>query len=180
MVKNLPAKCRRQRRCGFDSWVRKVPQTRAQQPTPVFLPGESHRQRSLEGYSLQHCKQLYMTEATQHATPFRQLFVTLLRQHHQLNGHEFVQTPGDSGRWRSLTCYSPQGHKESDMPQQLNSNESAETVEHITRQSSRQKSLYVFPVFQALSQLGVNLLAFFPLGNNFLPQTLLSTNFAFH
>ena len=31
--------------------------------------------------------------------------------HHQLNGHEFEQTPRDSGGQRS----SPWGHKESDM-----------------------------------------------------------------
>ena len=34
--------------------------------------------------------------------------------HHQLNGHEFEQTPGDTERQRSLECCSPQGHKESD------------------------------------------------------------------
>ena len=39
------------RRCGFDSWVWKIPWRRAWQPTPVFLPGESHGQRSLAGYS---------------------------------------------------------------------------------------------------------------------------------
>ena len=39
------------RRCGFDLWVRKIPWRRAWQPTPVFLPGESHGQRSLAGYS---------------------------------------------------------------------------------------------------------------------------------
>ena len=33
-----------------DPWVGKIP-WRAQQPTPVFLPGESHGQRSLAGYS---------------------------------------------------------------------------------------------------------------------------------
>ena len=38
-------------RPGFNSWVRKVPWRRAWQPTPVFLPGESHGQRSLVGYS---------------------------------------------------------------------------------------------------------------------------------
>ena len=31
-------------------------------PTPVFLLGESHGQRSLEGYSPQGAKQLDMTE----------------------------------------------------------------------------------------------------------------------
>ena len=33
------------------SQVRKIPWKRARQPTPVFLPGESHGQRSLAGYS---------------------------------------------------------------------------------------------------------------------------------
>ena len=35
---------------------------------PVFLPGESHGQRSLAGYSPQGCKELDMTEATKHLT----------------------------------------------------------------------------------------------------------------
>ena len=36
---------------GFDPWVGKIPWTRKWQPTPVFLPGGSHGQRSLVGYS---------------------------------------------------------------------------------------------------------------------------------
>ena len=39
------------RRCGFDPWVRKIPWRRQWQPTPIFLPGKSHEQRSLAGYS---------------------------------------------------------------------------------------------------------------------------------
>ena len=39
--------CVLHRRCRFDPWVRKIPW----QPTPVFLPGEFHGQRSLVGYS---------------------------------------------------------------------------------------------------------------------------------
>ena len=39
----------------------------------------------------------------------------IVRQHHQLNGRIFKQTPGDSGGQRSLTCYSPLGSKEWDM-----------------------------------------------------------------
>ena len=35
------------RRCGFDPWVGKIPWRMKWQPTPVFLPGESHGQRSL-------------------------------------------------------------------------------------------------------------------------------------
>ena len=37
-------------RPGFDPWVWNIPWRREQQPTPVFLPGESHGQRSLVGY----------------------------------------------------------------------------------------------------------------------------------
>ena len=36
---------------GFDPCVRKIPWSRKWQPTPVFLPGKSHGQRSLVGYS---------------------------------------------------------------------------------------------------------------------------------
>ena len=43
--------CRRCRRHGFNPWFRKIPQRRAWQPTPVFLPGESHGQKSLVGHS---------------------------------------------------------------------------------------------------------------------------------
>ena len=34
--------------------------------------------------------------------------------HHQLSGHEFEQTQGDSEGQGSLVCYSSGGHKESD------------------------------------------------------------------
>ena len=43
--KNLPAKCKRRKRRRFHPWVRKIPWRRAWQPTPVFLPGESHGNR---------------------------------------------------------------------------------------------------------------------------------------
>ena len=39
------------KRCGFNPWSRKIPWRRTWQPTPVFLPGKSHGQRSLAGYS---------------------------------------------------------------------------------------------------------------------------------
>ena len=42
--------------------------------------------------------------------------------HHRLNGHKFEQTLGDSEGQGSLVCYSPWGHKESYMIEQLNSN----------------------------------------------------------
>ena len=46
--KESACQCRRHR---FDPYVRKIPWRRAWQPTPVFLPGESHGQRRLSGYS---------------------------------------------------------------------------------------------------------------------------------
>ena len=45
---NARSICRRGR---FDPWVGKIPARRKWQYTPVFLPGESHRRRSLVGYS---------------------------------------------------------------------------------------------------------------------------------
>ena len=53
VVKNPPTnQCKRHKRpCGFNPWVGKIPWRRACQPTPVFLPGEFHGQRSLMGYS---------------------------------------------------------------------------------------------------------------------------------
>ena len=38
--------------------------------------------------------------------------------HHQLNEHEFQQTPGDSEKQGNLECCSPRGHKELDMTEQ--------------------------------------------------------------
>ena len=49
MVKNLPANG-------------KSPGGREWHPTPVFLPGEFHGQRSLVGYSPWRCKELDMIE----------------------------------------------------------------------------------------------------------------------
>ena len=49
---------------GFNPWVGKIPWRREWQPTPVFLPGESHGQRSLAGCSSYGGKELDTTEAT--------------------------------------------------------------------------------------------------------------------
>ena len=51
--------CRRPR---FSPWVGKITWRREWLPTPVFLPGEVHGQRSLAGYRLWGCKELDMTE----------------------------------------------------------------------------------------------------------------------
>ena len=59
MVKNLQFGRHR-----FNPWVGKIPWRRERQPTPVFLPGESHGQRSLVGYSPKAHRESDRTEAT--------------------------------------------------------------------------------------------------------------------
>ena len=43
--KETPCQCRR---CEFHPWSGKIPWRRKWQPTPAFLPGKSHGQRSLQ------------------------------------------------------------------------------------------------------------------------------------
>ena len=62
VVKKPTCQFRRHKRHGFDPWVGKIPWRRAQQLTPVFLPGDSHGQRSLAGNSPQGRKESDMTE----------------------------------------------------------------------------------------------------------------------
>ena len=57
--KRLYLQCRRPR---FDPWVGKSPWRRKWQTTPIALPGKSHGQRSLAGYSLWDLKESDMTE----------------------------------------------------------------------------------------------------------------------
>ena len=73
--KEPTCQCRRLRRHWFDPWVGKILWRRTWQSIPVFLPGESHGQRSLEGHSPQGHMTLWShvsiesdtTEAAQHA-----------------------------------------------------------------------------------------------------------------
>ena len=58
VVKTLRANAGDIRDAGSIPWRRK------QQPTPVFLPGESHGQWSLAGCSPWGCKESDMNEAT--------------------------------------------------------------------------------------------------------------------
>ena len=64
-VKILPA-VQEVQEMWFDPWVGKIPLRRAWQPTPVFLTGESHGQRSLASYGPWGCKELGMTELSMH------------------------------------------------------------------------------------------------------------------
>ena len=57
--------CRRCRRHGFDLWVGKISWRREWPPTPVFLPGESHR--GSWWATVRGVAELDTTEATEHA-----------------------------------------------------------------------------------------------------------------
>ena len=61
-----PLTCLWCRRPGFDPWVGKFLWRREWQSTPVFLPGKSHRQRSLTGHSLWGRKDSDTTEQLTH------------------------------------------------------------------------------------------------------------------
>ena len=54
--------CRRHRRCRFKPSIGKIPWRRKWQPTPVFLPGKFHGQRSLVDYSPWGHEESNMTE----------------------------------------------------------------------------------------------------------------------
>ena len=72
MVKNPPANAGDIKGLGFDPWVRKIPWRRKWQPTPVFLPGKSHGQRNLVGYSPWGHKGIghgLVTKEQQHGSP---------------------------------------------------------------------------------------------------------------
>ena len=62
--KERACQCRRHKRYGFDSWVDTLEEGVATHFSILFLPRESHGQRSLAGYSPQCHKVSDMTEVT--------------------------------------------------------------------------------------------------------------------
>ena len=73
--------CRTPKRLGFDLWVGKIFWRRAWQPTPVFLHGESHGQRSLAHYSSWGCKRIRQNWSNwvHRHTPLLERSVTFVR-----------------------------------------------------------------------------------------------------
>ena len=63
-VKNSPEK-----RPGFSPWLGRIPWRREWQPTPVFLPGAFHGQRSLMCYSPWDGKESDVTDWLTHSLP---------------------------------------------------------------------------------------------------------------
>ena len=112
--------CRRSR---FDPCFLKILWRRKWQPTLVFLPGESHAQRSLAGYSPWGCKS--QTRLSDSITPIQSTEISLTitssrkgparsydKEYHSFRASEFI--PGKFHGQRSLAGYSPWGCKESD------------------------------------------------------------------
>ena len=54
------------RRCEVDPWVGKIPWRRKWWPFPFFLPGKSHGERNLAGYSVWGCKRIWHDLAIKH------------------------------------------------------------------------------------------------------------------
>ena len=101
--KEPTCQCRRRKRRGFNLWVRKMPWRRAWQPTPGFLPGESHGQRSLAGYSPWGCKEIQLQRLGTHigTAVMGEPFV------------HFSRAPGPGRQWRmesSLPTTCPATH----------------------------------------------------------------------
>ena len=64
MVKSHPAHAGDARDVSSIPGLGRDPWRRVWQPIPVFLPGESHGQRSLVGHSSWGCRELNTTEVT--------------------------------------------------------------------------------------------------------------------
>ena len=60
-------------RHGFNPWVREIHWRKAWKPTPVFLPEESHGQRSLAGNHPSDCKELDWSDLTHMILPLKPL-----------------------------------------------------------------------------------------------------------
>ena len=80
---------------GFDPWVGKVPWRRKWQPTSIILPGESHEQRSLVGYSPWGRKESDTTE---------RLSLSLFT----FRGCQTLQVVGTAAKWRVCLVYDKQ------------------------------------------------------------------------
>ena len=111
MAKNLLA-CWR---AGFNPWVRKIPWRREWLPTPIFLPGESYRQRNLVGYSPWGLKESETTKQLTLST-FSMLFINIFTSFsslHEVNKVNSLSILFSGGRdWFYRLVYFAWGHSE--------------------------------------------------------------------
>ena len=106
------------KRYRFDSWVGKSPCRKTWQPIPVFLPGESHGQKSLVGCSSQGHKESDTTLATEHACRYGG---SASKESTCPTGDLGLDVflPGIFHGQRSLAGYHPWGRGGSDVTEQL-------------------------------------------------------------
>ena len=103
------------RRLGISPWVRKIPWRRKQQPTPVFLPGKSHGQRSLA--------EVHVVARVRHDLVTKQQYKEVLHiPNHQGSEHQTrkryhliplkmaIQKRGESTCWRGCREKGPLVH----------------------------------------------------------------------
>ena len=104
------------KRHGFDPWVGKIPWRRAWQPTPVFLSGKSHVQRSVESYKsigsqrVRHNRRdLASTHAEELQMPFQNVDFWFSPRTSQLGisgawglGTSLTASPYSTWLWRAL------------------------------------------------------------------------------
>ena len=64
--KKKKKKCLHCRRLQFNPWVKKIPWRREWKPTPVFLTGEFHGQKRLDGYNPRYHKESDTAERLTH------------------------------------------------------------------------------------------------------------------
>ena len=72
------------RRSGFNPGIGKIPWRREWLPTPVFLPGKSHRQRILVGYSPRGCKRVRHNWATEQQLNLHDSVIPILQMRQQV------------------------------------------------------------------------------------------------
>ena len=97
-------------RPGFDPLAGKIPWRKEWKPTPVFLPGEFHGQRSLSGDSQWGCTE---SDTTEWLIFSLSLTIALKKNHNVGRRRQWYPTPvlltGKSHGWRSLVGCSPWG-----------------------------------------------------------------------
>ena len=95
---------------GYQSWIF-TGKTDAVAETPILWPPDTKTWliwKDLDAGKHWRRKEKGMTEDE------------MVRGHHRLNEHELEKAPGSGEGQGSLMCYSPRGHKESSMTEQLN------------------------------------------------------------
>ena len=87
VVKSLPSMWE----TGFDPWGKKIPWKRKWPPTPVFLPGKSHRQRSLRLQSME-LHGIRHDSVTEEQQPFYHFPTTWLNSIVNSEYHPYIHT----------------------------------------------------------------------------------------